>query len=196
MLLNTSWIQSRAQLVQNMINELPMCRRQRWQERTPIWWLQDDRYQRSWWQARTPIWWLQDDRLRRGFLLLPQLSEQEGGVSRILVTDLFDEPCQSEETDHFFIRSSVNYRTNEELSEVIEWASVMEVVCSLQPIIEQTKNSLKLVKEHPSKNSLKSVKERQSKEVEQQYNFWHWSTITGRCQSRKEAAEYRENMNF
>ena len=42
-------------------NELPMCRRQRWQERTPIWWLQDDRYQRSWWQARTPIWWLQDD---------------------------------------------------------------------------------------------------------------------------------------
>ena len=61
-----------------------------------------------------------NDRLRRGFLLLPQLSEQEGGVSRILVTDLFDEPCQSEETDHFFIRSSVNYRTNEELSEVIE----------------------------------------------------------------------------
>ena len=28
------------------------------------------------------------DRLRRGFLLLPQLSEQEGGVSRILVTNL------------------------------------------------------------------------------------------------------------
>ena len=107
-------------------------------------------------------------------------------MSRILVTDLFDEPCQSEETDHFFIRSSVNYRTNEELSEVIEWASVMEVVCSLQPIIEQTKNSLKLVKEHPSKNSLKSVKERQSKEVEQQYDFWHWSTITGRRQSLKE----------
>jgi hypothetical protein len=28
-----------------------------------------------------------NDRLRRGFLLLPQLSEQEGGVSRILVVD-------------------------------------------------------------------------------------------------------------
>ena len=106
-------------------------------------------------------------------------------------------PCQVEETDNFFIRSSVNYRTNEELSEVIEWASVMEVVCSLQPIIEQTKNSLKLVKEHPSKNSLKSVKERQSKEVEQQYNFWHWSTITGRRQSLKECGrEQRKTKNF
>ena len=31
--------------------------------------------------------------------MLPQLSEQEGGVSRILVTDLFDTPCQAEETD-------------------------------------------------------------------------------------------------
>ena len=99
--------------------------------------------------------------------MLPQLSGQEGGVSRILVTDLFDAPCQAEETDQgpqliieqiknclkllmnfcqgSSLQSSTNYRAN--------------------------KNSLKLVKEHPSKNSLKSVKERQSKEVEQQYNF-------------------------
>ena len=78
-----------------------------------------------------------------------------------------DAPCQAEETDQgpqliieqiknclkllmnfcqgSSLQSSTNYRAN--------------------------KNSLKLVKKHPSKNSLKSVKERQSKEVEQQYNF-------------------------
>ena len=35
-----------------------------------------------------------------------------------------DAPCQAEETDHFFIRSSVNYRTNKEPFQVIEGTSV------------------------------------------------------------------------
>ena len=77
--------------------------------------------------------------------MLPQLSEQEGGVSRILVANLKMHPVR--------LKKLITFSLDPQL------------------IIEQTKNPFKSLKEHPSKNPFKSLKERLSKEVEQKYNF-------------------------
>ena len=103
-------------------NELPMCRRQRWQERTPIWWLQDDRYQRSWWQARTPIWWLQDD-YDEGSCCCHSCQNRKGECRESWYRHgdkPVAAPSQVEEADHLFssLQPLTNYRVNNELSKV------------------------------------------------------------------------------